>query len=101
MQSETLDMEKMVIVARAIASPTRLAVLRLLGEQGCPLTTAARLMGLSASTTAHHLAVLVDAGLVTKTPRGREAIYRWSRSRWALVRMPSPAAPMPEVPEPS
>jgi DNA-binding transcriptional ArsR family regulator len=95
---ESRNMERMVIVARAIACPTRLAVLRLLGEQGCSLSAAARTMGLSASTTAHHLAVLADAGLVVKTPRGRECIYKWSRSRWALVRMAAPAAPMPEVP---
>jgi DNA-binding transcriptional ArsR family regulator len=92
---ERRSMEKTVIVARAIACPTRLAVLRLLGEQGLSLA------GLSTSTTAHHLAVLVEAGLVTKAPRGRECIYTWSRSRWALVRMASPAPPMPTMPEPS
>jgi DNA-binding transcriptional ArsR family regulator len=90
-------MEKMVIVARAIASPTRLGVLRLLGERGCSLSTVARTMGLSVSTTAHHLSVLVQAGLVTKTPRGRECIYTWSRSRWALSRLSPPAPTMPST----
>jgi DNA-binding transcriptional ArsR family regulator len=90
-------MEKLVLIARAVACPSRLAVLRLLGEKGCSLTTAANTVGLAVSTTAHHLSVLVDAGLVTKSPRGREAIYRWSRSRWAFARMAPPAPPAPTM----
>jgi DNA-binding transcriptional ArsR family regulator len=90
-----VDMEKLVVIARAVACPTRLAVLRVLGEKGCSVTMAAHRVGLAISTTAFHLDHLVRAGLVTKSPRGREAIYKWSRSRWALSRMSSPAPTMP------
>jgi len=89
-------MEKIVAIARAISCPTRLGILRMLGERGLSLSEAARLSNVSVSTAAFHLSVLVDAGLVTKTPRGRECIYRWSRSRWALSRMSPPAPTMPE-----
>lgn len=88
-------MEKIVTIARAISCPTRLGILRLLGERGLSLSEAARLSNVSVSTAAFHLAVLLDAGLVTKASRGREAIYKWSRSRWAFSRMLPPAPTMP------
>jgi DNA-binding transcriptional ArsR family regulator len=87
-------MEKLVIIARAVSSPTRLAILRTIGEQGCSVTETAQRVGLAVSTTGFHLDHLVRAGLATKAPRGRQRIYRWSRSRWALARMSPPAAPM-------
>jgi len=89
--------EQVVLVARAVAVPTRLALLQVLGEGGCPLTTAASMVGVSPATAAHHLAVLMSAGLVTKTVKGRKSIYRWSRSRWQLVRIPPPAPAMTDV----
>lgn len=51
-------MEKVVTVARAIACPTRLRILRLLGERGLSVSEAARLSNVSVSTVAFHLAVL-------------------------------------------
>jgi DNA-binding transcriptional ArsR family regulator len=89
------DMDKLVVISRALACPTRLGILRLIGDNGCSLTMAAHTAGLSVSTTAHHLSVLVEAGLAIKTVRGRESIYRWSRNRWQLVcaRPPAPTTP--------
>jgi DNA-binding transcriptional ArsR family regulator len=88
-------MDKFLIIARAVACPTRFQLLRLLGEDGMSVTNVADDMGLAPSTVSHHLTVLVKAGLVAKTVKGREAIYRWSRNRWQLVRTapPAPAAP--------
>jgi DNA-binding transcriptional ArsR family regulator len=94
------NMEKLLVVAQAIACSTRLAMLSSLGEKGCSLTTAAHMIGVSPSTAAFHLDHLVRAGLATKTPRGREAIYKWSPIRWQLVRTTSPAPTMPEEREP-
>ncbi len=88
-------MEKLIVIARAVGNPSRLAVLRVLGEKGCSVTRAAHSVGLAISTTAFHLDHLVRAGLVVKSPRGRECIYRWSRSRWAFTRMSPPAPTMP------
>jgi len=86
-------------IARAIGCPSRLALLQTLGEKGCSLSAAASTVGVSPSTAAHHLDVLMKAGLVTKTPRGRLAIYKWSRNRWQLARMSPPAATTPTMPE--
>lgn len=99
-----VEMERILVVTRALSCPSRLAVLRTLGERGCSVTDTARLTGLAVSTTAFHLDHLVRAGLATKTPRGRKAIYKWTRARWQLVcmRPPAPTTPtMPEEREPS
>lgn len=95
--------QQVVRIARAIAVPTRLALLQALGETGCSLTAAASTVGVSPATAHHHLDVLVRAGLATKTTTGRKALYKWSRARWQLVRMspPSPAAPTMVEGEPS
>ena len=91
-------MEKVVVIGHAVACPTRLSALRALGENGCSLTQVARQLGVAPSTAAHHLSVLVDAGLAVRRPKGRECIYRWSRSRWQLVRERPPAPPAPMAP---
>ncbi len=78
-------MDRYLVLSRATACASRLELLRLLGEQGLPLTEAARRAGLAPSTACHHLAVLVKAGLATRTVRGRKSIYRWSARRWQLV----------------
>ena len=85
----------MVTVARAVACPARLEILRRVGAEGCTLTEVARQANLAVSTAAFHLTQLLDAGLVTKVVKGRRTIYRWSRSRWALVRLAAPARVMP------
>ena len=91
------DFKKILGLARAIAVPTRLALLQVLGETGMPLTTAAATVGVSPATAHHHLDVLVRVGLVSKTVKGRKAVYRWSRSRWQFVRQPPPAPTMPST----
>ena len=68
--------------ARALAAlghDARLAIFRLLvraGEDGLRVGEIAGHLGLAPSTLAHHLATLVDAGLVTQERRGREVISR-------------------------
>jgi ArsR family transcriptional regulator len=64
---------------KAIADPTRLRLLSLIQahEDGeacvCDLTDP---VGLTQPTVSHHLRVLLEAGLVTKTKRGTWAYYR-------------------------
>ena len=79
-------MEHLVIVARAISHPKRLALYRALGERGQSLSTVAKALGLPVSTAHRHLSVLKRAQMITRRYRGREAIYSWTRNRWALVR---------------
>src|SRR3954452_17925921 len=64
---------------KAIADPTRLRLLSLIqAHEGgeacvCELTEP---VGLTQPTVSHHLRVLLDAGLVTKTKRATWAYYR-------------------------
>ncbi|SEQ35585.1 ArsR/SmtB family transcription factor [Thalassovita taeanensis] len=68
--------------ARALAAlghDARLGVFRLLvkaGEDGLTVSEIGQHMGLAASTLAHHLRALVDAGLVVQEKRGREVLNR-------------------------
>lgn len=68
--------------ARALAAlghDARLAIYRLLvqaGEEGLRVGDIAEHLGLAASTLAHHLSTLVDAGLVVQEKRGREVFNR-------------------------
>src|ERR1700722_834163 len=91
------EFKKIVGLARAIAVPTRLHLLQVIGETGTSLCVAAAAVGVSPATAHHHLDVLTKAGLVSKSLRGRQALYRWSCSRWQFVRMAPPAPTMPST----
>ncbi len=63
----------------ALGNVTRLRLYRLLvraGPQGRNVSALRGLLGVPASTLAHHLTVLVHAGLVVQEQRGREVISR-------------------------
>ena len=64
-------------VFRAVADPTRRAVLELLvrdGEQ--PVTALAQALNVSMPMVSRHLAVLRSAELVTEVKAGRQRLYR-------------------------
>jgi predicted transcriptional regulator len=67
------DEAEQLAVFKALASPTRLAILELLGSDSMPLGRIAREMGIPASTAAMHVAVLEKAGLLRTdmTPASR------------------------------
>jgi ArsR family transcriptional regulator len=75
-------------VLKAIADGTRLRLLSLIQshEDGeacvCELTEP---IGLTQPTVSHHLRVLLDAGLVTKSKRGTWAYYRAVPDRLAAL----------------
>ncbi|MDG3040995.1 ArsR/SmtB family transcription factor [Roseicyclus marinus] len=63
----------------ALGHEARLAIFRLLvkaGEEGLRVGDIADHLGLAASTLAHHLSTLVDAGLVVQERQGREVFNR-------------------------
>lgn len=68
--------------ARALAAlghEARLSIFRLLvtaGPEGLRVGEIAAHLGLAASTLAHHLSTLVDAGLVVQDRQGREVFNR-------------------------
>ena len=67
-------------VARALAAlghEARLDIFRLLvkaGHEGMTVGHISQHLGLAASTLAHHLRMLVDAGLVAQSKQGREVV---------------------------
>ncbi len=73
---------------KAIADPTRLRLLSLIqAHEGgeacvCDLTTP---VGLTQPTISHHLKVLLEAGLVTRSRRGTWAYYRAVPDRLAAL----------------
>lgn len=79
---------RFLIISKAIACPTRLFLLGVLGVDGCTVTEAADAAEVTVSTASHHLRHLVGAGLARMQRRGRTHVYRWSRDRWYLVCRP-------------
>lgn len=71
--------ERVAGVLKALGEPTRLRLVSLIaGHEGaeacvCDLTAP---VGLSQPTVSHHLKVLVDAGLLERSQRGKWAYYR-------------------------
>ncbi|HEX7321552.1 MAG TPA: metalloregulator ArsR/SmtB family transcription factor [Mycobacterium sp.] len=71
--------ERLAGVLKAVAEPTRLRLVSLIaGYEGaeacvCDLTAP---VGLTQPTVSHHLKILVEAGLLERTQRGKWAYYR-------------------------
>jgi ArsR family transcriptional regulator len=71
--------ERLAAVLKALAEPTRLRLVSLIaghedaGACVCELTGP---VGLSQPTVSHHLKILVEAGLLERTQRGKWAYYR-------------------------
>src|SRR4051794_39801115 len=85
-------MPQLLTLARALACPTRLFLLQLIGEDGMHLGRAAEAAGIAPSTASWHLGQLVTAGLAVRCRTGRRCIYRWGPLRWSLVgTAPGPA----------
>ncbi len=82
------DAETLAGVLRAIADPARLQLISLIqaarGGEACVCDLVAPL-GLSQPTVSHHLKVLLDAGLVTRSRRGSWAYYRLVPERLAAL----------------
>jgi len=75
-------------IFRALADPTRRAVLERLGRGPAPMTELARPFGMALPSFAQHLAVLERGGLVRSRKSGRVRTYRLvprpllAASRW-------------------
>ena len=77
--------DQFVLFGHAIGCPLRLALLRVLGEDGLTLTQAADVVGVAPSTAFYHFSVLMGAGLVKRKGRRRGSRYTWPEKRWELV----------------
>lgn len=73
--------EQAAIGFSALGNPARLKIFRILvtaGHDGLPVGFIQDKLGIPLSTLAHHLAMLVKAGLVAQEKRGRQVICRAS-----------------------
>jgi DNA-binding transcriptional ArsR family regulator len=61
---------------RALASPTRRALLRLVRDEAQAVGALAERLRMSQPAVSQHLAVLREAGLVVVEPDGRRRLYR-------------------------
>ena len=83
------DAHELAALFKALADPARLRLLSLVAaaEDGeacaCDLVDP---IGKSQPTVSHHLAMLVDAGLLTREKRGRWAWYRIVPERLTMLR---------------
>ena len=65
---------------RAVADPTRRAILRLVRDDELPAGEIARhFPSISRPAVSQHLRVLSEAGLVAVRPEGNRRLYRWRR----------------------
>lgn len=95
------EQDRLLRAFKALADPTRLEILRLLGAQPGP-TCACDLVAhfeLSQPTISHHLKVLREAGLLTQTRLGIWAFYAVDPEGLALLAgAPARLAPRPAAP---
>jgi DNA-binding transcriptional ArsR family regulator len=73
--------EPLVRTLRAAADPTRLRILRLVGERPRSTEELAPLVGLSESGLSKHLRALTDAGLLSTRRQGWYVLYELRRER--------------------
>lgn len=71
--------------ARVLACPSRLDVWSCIGEHGMFSTDVGRTLGLSAATVSYHLAILEEAGLITRKRVGRNVMCKLTNVRWGVV----------------
>lgn len=79
-------------IFRALGDPTRRDIVRRTLVEEAPITTLAASYDMTFAAVQKHVAVLAEAGLVTKHPRGRERIVRAnpeqiSRARFLLTQL--------------
>jgi ArsR family transcriptional regulator, arsenate/arsenite/antimonite-responsive transcriptional repressor len=83
------DAEMLAGVFKVLSDPARLRLLSMVAAAGDGEVCACDLVepsGRSQPTVSHHMAVLVEAGLVTREKRGRWAWYRLDADRLEGVR---------------
>lgn len=71
-----MDIEQRVTLLKTIADATRLRILGLLAEGPRSGRELADALGLSAPTISHHMARLVEVGIVSVTPDAQRRVYR-------------------------
>jgi DNA-binding transcriptional ArsR family regulator len=76
--------EEFADVMRALGHPVRLSILRILAEKAqheCCCTDVTECLPLAQSTVSQHIKVLLDAGLVERSPKGTRNCYSLNTAR--------------------
>ena len=74
----TFGDEDLANVMRALGHPVRLSILRILADRAqhdCCCTDVTECLPLAQSTVSQHIKVLLDAGLVERSPKGTRNCY--------------------------
>ncbi|HWD70422.1 MAG TPA: metalloregulator ArsR/SmtB family transcription factor [Solirubrobacteraceae bacterium] len=71
-----LGFDELVGSLRAVAEPTRLRLVALLGREELTVTEISRVINQSQPRTSRHLRLLVDAGILERAPEGAFVYYR-------------------------
>ena len=74
-----MKLEEAAKQLEALGNPTRLAIYRILirhGQDGCPVGEIRKKLDVPASTLSHHIAKLVNAGLITQERDSRSLICK-------------------------
>ena len=80
--------EEFADVMRALGHPVRLSILRILAEKAqndCCCTDVTECLPLAQSTVSQHIKVLLDAGLVERSPKGTRNCYSLNADRLASL----------------
>ncbi|MDN5571182.1 MAG: metalloregulator ArsR/SmtB family transcription factor [Propionibacteriaceae bacterium] len=88
-----MDIEQRVVLLKTIADTTRLRILGLLAERPRSGRELAGALSLSAPTISHHMARLVDVGIVTASPDGHRRVYALDAHLLDRVGAQTPPAP--------
>lgn len=75
------DVDDVAEVMAALASPSRVAIVRLLAHEELDVGEIAQRLGASVATTSHHLGPLRRAGLVTSRRDGTRILNRVAGAR--------------------
>ena len=78
--------QRVAALAKALAHPARVAILRTLAERACICGEIVEVLGLAQSTVSQHLRVLKQAGWVNGEVDGPRTCYRLDRAGVAALR---------------
>lgn len=88
------NLERLSRLYRAMGDPTRLRILGVLAEREATGLDLSERLGLTPPTISHHMARLVDAGLVRVTPLAQRRVYRLDLDALRPASTPASAGPV-------
>ncbi len=73
-------MNELVLIAKALADPSRLRILVCLEGSALCLSHLTEILELAPATVSKHVSILAEAGLLTQRKQGRWHYYSWARA---------------------